>query len=272
MKQETPQRLYQTAREALLAGGRILKKGFRKKRSISYKTPISPVTQIDRESERKIISLIKKRFPKHTFLAEESAFIKKGDLRGSRPDRYRWVIDPLDGTTNYIHFIPQACVSIAVECNGVVLTGGVYDPFRDELFMAMKGKGATCNGQRIRVTRKKKMIDSLMITGFPYDRQKKVPYYLKLVEPFLKSSMGVRRFGSAALDLSWIACGRAEGYWECNLSPWDVAAGSLLVTEAGGRVTDFYGKPIKLDHPSQIVATNKHIHPQVIRNLKNALS
>ncbi|OVE75273.1 hypothetical protein BVX98_07985 [bacterium F11] len=268
MKKDSLSSLYKTVKEALLIGGNILKKGFRSKRHISYKTPISPVTQVDKESERRIVSLIRKRFPHHVFLAEESAFLEKGDISLSDPNRTRWVIDPLDGTTNYIHYIPQACVSVAVEVKGVTLAGGVYDPFREELFMAAKGKGATCNGKKIRVSQKKKMIESLLITGFPYDRDVRSNYYLGLLKPFLKKTMGIRRFGSAALDLAWVACGRAEGYWECNLHPWDVAAGDLLVREAGGMVTDFQGRPYKIDHPLQTLASNSRIHPQLIAMMK----
>jgi len=267
VKSPSLEHLYNTARRALLVGGDVLRRGFGQRNRISYKSAVSPVTQVDQLSERKIIRLILNRFPDHTFMAEESAFVKKGDLGKSRPDRYRWVIDPLDGTINYIHGIPQSCVSVAVERGGEILAGGVYDPFRRELFMAVKGKGATMNGSKIRVSRERKMIRSLLITGFPYDRRTHGDKYLSLLRPFLKKSGGVRRFGAAAIDLAWVACGRAEGFWEMRLQPWDVAGGKLLIEEAGGRVSNFHNKPLDLDSPIQTVASNGLIHKHLTRVL-----
>jgi len=263
--------LYETTRTALLTGGRILRKGFSIKPKISYKSPLSPVTQVDRASERAIISLIRRRFPDHTFLAEESAFLKRGDLGASRPGRYRWVIDPLDGTVNYMHAIPLASVSVAVECNGQVLAGGVYDPFRNELFMAQRGLGATLNGWRIHVSRERALQKALLITGFPYDSGRNSKLYTRVMEPFLRKSMGIRRFGSAAIDLCWIACGRADGYWEFNLSPWDVAAGWLVVEEAGGRLSDFSGGVLNLDEPCQTFASNGLLHAPMLRVFRESL-
>jgi myo-inositol-1(or 4)-monophosphatase len=232
---------------------------------VSYKTATSPVTQVDQASERKIIRLIRKRFPDHTFLAEESAFLKKGDLGKSRLGRYRWVIDPLDGTVNFMHRIPQACVSVAVECGGVVLAGGVYDPFRDELFLAARGKGATLNGKPIRVSRETKLIRALLVTGFPYNHQRNAVYHANLLVPFLTKTADIRRFGAAALDLAWIACGRLDIYWELGLQPWDVAAGWLLIEEAGGKVTDFENKSLSVDRPYKTLATNGRLHDRVVR-------
>lgn len=228
-----------------------------------YKTPTSPVTWVDRESERRIISLIRKRFPTHTFLAEESAFLNGIKKNGSAG--YRWIIDPLDGTVNYLHRIPQSCVSVAVEREGRMLAGGVYDPFRNELFMAVRGKGATQNGRRIRVSKQKEFKRSLLITGFPYNRHELASYLVAMVKPILRQGIDIRRLGAAALDLSWVACGRAEGFWEYKLSPWDVAAGWLLVEEAGGKVTDFKGKPLSIDSPQQTLATNGYIHASMTR-------
>lgn len=256
--------LAQTVKDALFAGRRVLKKGFSEKRRVSYKTPISPVTQVDREAERKIISLIRRRFPGHSFLAEESAFLKHLNMRRISSG-YEWIIDPLDGTVNFLHHVPQFCVSVAVAFNGVVQAGGVMDPMRDELFLAVRGKGATLNGKRIRVSKERRFRRSLLVTGFPYDRYKKYDLYISLLRPFLRKTAGIRRYGSAALDLAWIACGRSEGYWEANLCPWDVAAGWLLVEEAGGKVTDFQGKPYALSDTTQTVASNGRIHHTMVR-------
>lgn len=261
-------RLLDTAKQALLAGGAIVKHGYTVKRRIRYKEPTSPVTQIDLASEKKIIQTIRRRFPDHTFLAEESAFVKKGDLGKSRPDRYRWVIDPLDGTVNFMHGIPLACVSIAVERGGTVLAGGIYDPSHDELFLAAKGQGSTLNGRRIRVSPEKDLGRALLITGFPYDHRDHSNFYMKYVHAFLKKGQDLRRLGSAAIDLAWVACGRAEGFWELKLNPWDVAAGWLLVEEAGGRVSNFRNQRVTIDDTTQTLATNGHIHEAMARVMK----
>ncbi len=269
MKQPSLQQLSTIVKQTLYAGGKIVRDGYYSRRHVSYKTATSPVTQIDRASERAIISIIKKRFPNHTFLAEESAFLKKGDLGKSRPGRYRWVIDPLDGTVNFIHRIPHSCVSVAIEYDGRVLTGGVYDPYRDELFLAVRGHGATMNGRRIRVSTEQKARRALLVTGFPYDHHRHARKHADFLEPFLKNMADVRRLGAAALDLSWVACGRIDAYWEFSLAPWDVAAGWLLVEEAGGRVSDFSGRPLQLDKPIETLATNKALHANVVRIFQN---
>jgi myo-inositol-1(or 4)-monophosphatase len=204
-------------------------------------------------------------------LAEESSYLSRNAPAAARA-AYRWVIDPLDGTANYLHGIPIACVSIALEHNGTVLTGGVYDPFRDELFMATKGKGATLNGKPIHVSSWKKLNHAMIFTGFPYDNPTHIKEYLRGFEPLMKKVMGVRRFGAAAIDLAWVACGRAEGFWEYKLKPWDVAAGVLLIEEAGGRVTDLAGKPLDITAPRKLLAANRAIHPQLIRLFRPALS
>jgi len=259
--------LYRITKKALLAGGAIVRRGFSDKAGIkvSFKTPVSPVTQIDLESEKKIVSIIKSRFPTHTFLAEEMSHLLQVEASAVSSSPYRWIIDPLDGTVNFIHKIPQCGVSVAVEKRGKIIVGGVYDPFRNELFMAVRGKGATLNGRPIRVSREKNLINSLVITGFPYDRNERASQYLSLLLPFLRETADLRRFGAAALDLAWIACGRAEAFLEYKLSPWDVAAGYLIVEEAGGRVTDFSDKPYKVGAPVQTFASNGRIHPAMIR-------
>ena len=261
-------KLADTVRAALLAGGHILRRGFNGPRRVRYKSPTNPVTEVDLASERAILRLIRRRFPSHVFLAEESAHSKAGVVRASHPDRYRWIIDPLDGTVNYVHRLPQSSVSVAVERNGVILTGGVCDPLRGELFLASRGGGATMNGRRIHVSEAPTIERSLLVTGFPYDHRQRPDFYLRYLRPFLKTAMDLRRFGSAALDLSWIACGRVDGYWEHHLNPWDVAAGLLLVQEAGGAVSDFAGGPMDLDAPVETLATNGKIHAAMLRHLR----
>ena len=266
------ERLISTLKQALLLGGDILRRGAKKTLCVSYKSPVSPVTQVDVASEKAIIRAIRSRFPDHGFLAEESDFQRRGIRKKAQPGRWRWIIDPLDGTVNFMHGIPQSVVSIAVERGGVVLAGGVYDPFRRELFLAARGKGATCNGRPIHVSSNKDFLRSLLITGFPYDRKTNADLYLSLIRPFLKKGIDIRRFGAAALDLAWIACGRADGYWEYHLSPWDVAAGALLVEEAGGVVTDFQGRPFNVDSPIETLATNGYLHASLQHIIKKTLA
>ncbi len=268
MKEESLEKLSQTVKKTLLAGGAIIRRGAQGVRRVKYKSTYSPVTQIDVASEKAIFKIVRKTFPGHTFLAEESAFLKKGDLGKSRPGRYRWVIDPLDGTVNFMHRIPQSCVSVAVECNGEVLAGGVYDPYRDELFMAVRGRGATMNGKRIHVSPERRLIRSLAITGFPYDHQKNAAYHARFIQPFLTKFADLRRHGAAALDLSWVACGRVEAFFEFDLNPWDIAAGMLLVKEAGGKLSDFRGAPLHIDRPDQTLATNGHVHSRTVKLFK----
>jgi len=264
--------LKETAKDALIRGGDIVRRGFYRSRRVTYKGPLSPVTQIDLQSERAVIGLIRKRFPGHEFLAEESAFLKKINPHGTASKTYRWLIDPLDGTTNFVHRVPHACVSVAVEHEGEILAGGVIDPFRDELFLAEQGGGAFLNGKRIFVSQEKNLLHSLFITGFPYNHNLYAQKYAKTLVPFLRKTADLRRFGAAAIDLAWIACGRAEGYFEYHLNPWDVGAGYLLVKEAGGEMTDFRGRPFQVLSPVQTLATNREIHKKALNMLRFCLS
>ncbi len=264
--------------ECLLEAGAILKNNWNKPKKIQKKGVINLVTHIDKAAEKAIIQRIRKSFPDHAILAEES-----GALGGIVPIRTRiggsvlwrngecplsrWIIDPLDGTTNFAHNLPLSTVTIGFEHEGAVLMGGVYDPFRGELFFAEKGKGATLNGKRIHVSKTKKLVDSLLCTGFPYDRRKDPDSYLKIFRAFLITAQEIRRLGSAALDLCYVACGRLDGYWEFKLNAWDKAAGMLIVEEAGGKMTDLSGRPATLTG-IQNVATNGHIHPEMLRVLK----
>ncbi len=244
----------ETARDA----GQILLEKFGRKISISKKGDINLVTEADLASEALIIERIKSYYPRHSILAEESgeAVIIGGD------NTWKWIIDPLDGTTNYAHGYPCFCVTIALEHEGEIVIGVTYDPTRNELFAAEKGCGATLDNKPIRVSAETKLADSLIVTGFPYDFKQKPQFERSLTE-FLLKSRGVRRDGSAAIDMAYVACGRFDGFWEEGLSPWDVAAGKLLIEEAGGQVTYYDGSPFSIYAPP-ICASNGGIHGEML--------
>jgi myo-inositol-1(or 4)-monophosphatase len=251
-----------TLKKALARAGGVLRRHFGK---VTYrqKRRADLLTVADLESQREILALIRKGHPEDDYRAEEDAVKRTGA-------EYSWLIDPLDGTTNYAHSYPASCVSIGVLRRGKPALAGVYDPSRDELFLAEKGRGATMNGKRLRVTPTKKVSDSLLITGFAYDRAERADYYLARFKTFMTRCHDVRRSGSAALDLAWIAAGRADGFWEFHLNPWDVAAGWLLVTEAGGTVTDFAGRPWRDAETigAQTLATNGRVHAEMLALLR----
>jgi myo-inositol-1(or 4)-monophosphatase len=217
------------------------------------------VSEIDRASEQLIIGIITSRYPHHAILAEESG-------GGVHAADYRWVIDPLDGTINYIHGVPVFCVTIAIEKKGEIVAGVVYDPNLKELFTAEKGSGAFLNGKRLQVSYTHDLISSLLVTGFPYDIARNPDHAVEHFVHFLPEARGIRRLGSAALDLSYVAAGRFDGFWEVSLNPWDMAAGSLFVLEAGGKVTDFSGNPASI-YKKQIVASNVAIHEAMLKVL-----
>jgi myo-inositol-1(or 4)-monophosphatase len=229
---------------------------------ISFKGEIDLVTGVDRACEDLIVSRLKSHFPDHSFLAEENVYDS-----GSVP--YKWIIDPLDGTTNYAHGFPWFCVSIALEHEGEVLLGVIHHCMMNEMFTAVKGKGAYLNGGPIRVSSRTPLRRSLLATGFPYDRTRDNENNFQNFINFQMSARAVRRAGAAALDLAYVAAGRLDGYWECKLKPWDVAAGSLLVAEAGGTVTNHAGQPYSVyDH--RIVASNGAIHREMLDVLNPA--
>ncbi len=248
-------------REALARAGRVLRRRFGRVRP-AYKGRANIVTQADLESQEEVLGLIRRRLPRDDYMAEEDA----ARLTGAE---FRWVVDPLDGTTNFAHGYPVSCVSIGLLRRGRPVLGGVYDPFRDELFAAEAGRGTRLNGRRVRVSRAARLADALLITGFPYDRAERAAFYLDFYRRFMTVSHDVRRSGSAALDLAWVAAGRADGFWEYGLSPWDVAAGWLLVREAGGKVTDLAGRPWKdpAAYGSRTLASNGRIHDQMVKIL-----
>jgi len=250
------------AREA----GRYLREHVGKVRTISTKDGEmrNLVSEIDRGSEAMIISRIRERYPEHEILAEE------GGTGGTNPE-YRWVIDPLDGTTNYLHGIPVYCVTIGLEHHGVLTAGVVYDPTHDELFVAERGSGAYLNGSRIRVSGTGSLMESVLVTGFPYDVATNPDRAIERFIGFLKASRGVRRLGSAALDLCWVAMGRFDGFWEVNLHPWDIAGGIVIVEEAGGEVSDFSGRTVNIEG-RQILASNRRLHTEMLSVLSASAS
>jgi myo-inositol-1(or 4)-monophosphatase len=250
--------------DAANAGGKIIRRSWQEPKAIDYKGAIDLVTTIDRETERKIVEVIRRNFSDHAILAEEET-----DLPGNGKE-YRWIIDPLDGTTNFAHSYPHFCVSIALECAGEVVLGLVYDPLRSECFKAVKGKGATLNGGPIRVSDVKELDKALLATGFPYDRREKADFYLGFFKAFLTRCQGIRRNGSAALDLCYLACGRIDGFWELKLKPWDTAAAALIVAEAGGRLSDFSSNAFSI-WGNETLASNGFIHNEMVEITEAAL-
>jgi myo-inositol-1(or 4)-monophosphatase len=247
----------QTARDA----GRILAERFGRKIEISNKSEIDLVTESDLASERVIIERIKTYYPRHSILAEESGITNPHDHESD----WRWIIDPLDGTTNYAHGYPCFCVSIALEHHGKMEIGVVYDPLRDEMFAAERGQGASLNGRRINVSRTITLSSALLCTGFPYDVRQRSEFARHFAS-FIMHAQGVRRDGAAALDLAYVAAGRFDGFWEEGLKPWDVAAGTLIIEEAGGRVSNYRGEPFDI-HTPPIMASNGLIHDEMQRVL-----
>jgi myo-inositol-1(or 4)-monophosphatase len=249
----------QTARDA----GRILAERFGRTLEITNKSELDLVTESDLASERLIIERIKTYHPRHAILAEESGASAPVDqeLRSE----WRWIIDPLDGTTNYAHGYPCFCVSMGLEHDGTMELGVIYDPMRDELFTAERGQGASLNGRRIEASPVNSLSGALLCTGFPYDVRERSEFARHFAN-FIMNAQGVRRDGAAALDLAYVACGRFDGFWEEGLKPWDVAAGALMVTEAGGRVSNYTGEPLSIFHPP-ILASNGLLHEQMMHVL-----
>ena len=241
------------------AAGDVLKHYASRDKQVELKGRANLVTVADKESEALIIREIQSRFPEHAVLAEESGLIdREADLA-----RGCWIIDPLDGTTNYAHQFPMYSVSVGFEQHGEILCGAVYDPIRDELFSANRGGGAFLNGRPIEVSGTPDLAASLLLTGFPYDFREKVDSAIALFRAFLMASQAVRRAGSAALDLCYLATGRCDGFWELDLQPWDTAAGSVILKEAGGRVTGFRGEPFSV-YDREILASNSRIHDEMM--------
>lgn len=242
--------------------GAILHNGYNTEHQVDYKGVIDLVTEIDHQSEAYLLGEVQRDFPDHHIFSEES-----GVIEGNND--HVWYIDPLDGTVNYAHHIPIFCVSIAYAHKGKLMLGAIYDPMRDEMFLAERGKGATLNGKHLKVSSATELQKSLLVTGFPYDawntEQDNFNNFIKLG----KLSRGVRRLGSAALDLSYVAAGRFDGFWELALHPWDVAAGGLICEEAGARVTNLKGELDYILPPQSVLATTPGIYERMLKELRS---
>ncbi len=253
--------LKETLLDAVQAGATELKNYFNGKFKVSFKSGINDlVTEADIASEKSIVAVIEKTYPNHFILGEES-----GERKTS--SEYKWIIDPIDGTVNFANGIPICCVSIGLEKEGKMIMGAVYNPLMNEFFFAEKGKGATLNDKKISVSSKKKVEISCLATGFPYTYVEMENGPLEIFSTLIKKGIPVRRLGSPALDLCWVAAGRFDGYFEHNINAWDGAAGFLIVEEAGGKVTDFSGNEYSPYQP-QILATNGIIHSELNEIIK----
>jgi myo-inositol-1(or 4)-monophosphatase len=242
--------------EAIYSGARVIRNCFGRISQINQKGEFDLVTEADTESEKQIMETIRKAFPDHAILAEES-----GANQGAA--EYQWLVDPLDGTTNYVHRLPFFTIAIALLVRDKIVLGLVLNPMDGELFAAITGKGATLNGKPIRVSSTASVCDSLLVTGFPYD-------FSEIIEPAMKrfsicqqASQGVRRLGSAALDICYLACGRFDAFWEQNLKPWDKAAGVIIAAEAGAVITNFSNQPFSINQ-KEILVTNGRIHHEML--------
>ncbi|MFH1452712.1 MAG: inositol monophosphatase family protein [Armatimonadota bacterium] len=246
-----------TAKDAALSAGEYLKGHFGKKHTVSYKGKIDLITEVDKKSEDIISKIIRREFPDHALVGEEGTSVESGS-------GYRWFVDPLDGTTNFAHNFPVFCISIGLQKENEMITGVVYAPVIGELFYAAKGEGAYLGKKRLRVSKIKRIKESLLATGFPYwIKDKKSNKVLKLFKDFVMRAQAVRRAGAAAYDLASLAAGRFDGFWEEGLHPWDIAAGILIVKEAGGIFTDFKGGRLDL-RGRDILASNGLIHKEMI--------
>ena len=245
--------------QAVKKGGKLLKDNFGKVQNISYKGKLDIVTDTDRCCEEIIVSFLAGKFPEHGMLAEECKEIKSKSA-------YRWILDPLDGTTNYAHGYPCFAVSLALEYDNEIVWGAVFDPILDEMFTAELGGGALLNGRPVKVSSTNRLDRGLLCTGFPYDVHDSRHNNLEHFKNFIKTAQAIRRDGSAALDLCYVALGRFDGFWEIKLKPWDMAAGILIVSEAGGKVTGLDGLPFDLNR-GDILASNVLIHDEMLKIL-----
>lgn len=254
----------QSAEKAAREAGKYILSNLGKTKHISFKSKESNlVTEVDKKSEEIIIESLLKDFPDFDILAEESG------ASSTKNSEFMWVIDPLDGTTNFAHGLPIFSVSIGLIKGSEVIAGVVYDPTRDQLFSAEKGKGAYLNGKKLSVSKTKEINKALLVTGFPYNVEENPDFCFERFIVMTKNSRAVRRLGSAALDFAYVAAGIFDGFWEVKLNPWDIAAGLLLVKEAGGKVTNFKGEESDIFNP-QILASNGHIHEKMIELLEFA--
>jgi len=241
--------------------GEIQKAGYNKEHQVGYKGVIDLVTEVDHKCEAYLLGEVRRDFPDHHIFAEESGIIQGND-------EHIWYIDPLDGTVNYAHHVPIFCVSIGYAYKGTLTLGAVYDPMRDEMFIAERGKGAYLNGRQLNASAATELQKSLLVTGFPYDAWDTTHDNFSNFIKFAKLTQGVRRLGSAALDLCYVGAGRFDGFWELSLKPWDVAAGGIICEEAGGKVTNIWGEPDYISEPQSILATAPGIHADMLAKLQ----
>jgi myo-inositol-1(or 4)-monophosphatase len=249
--------LMRSCEEAARRGGEVLRRAFGRRRTIEYKGGIDLVTDADRASEEVLLDFLRTRFPGVAVLAEESG------ATGGSGGGLRFIVDPLDGTTNYAHGLPHFAVNVGVEDEAGLAAGATYDPVRDELFLAGRGMGATLNGDRIATSDRGELKGALLCTGFPYDVHQSPEMPLRLFGAYMTRARAIRRMGAAALDLAYVACGRFDGFWEMRLKPWDLAPGILLVREARGLVADFDGGQ-RMMETGEICAANAPLHPQLM--------
>lgn len=251
--------------EAAHAGAKEILRFFNSDFKVSKKEGVNNlVTEADHAAEKAIIEVIHRYYPDHQVLGEESGALVKDSA-------YKWIVDPIDGTVNFAHGIPLNCVSIAIEHEQEIIMGAVYNPHLNEFFFAEKGKGATLNDRPIRVSDEQEAIHACLVTGFPYTYINMPNGPLEIFERFVRKGVPVRRLGSAAIDLCWVACGRFDGFYEHKLEPWDSAAGYLIVEEAGGRVTDLDGNKFSV-YQHKILATNGKIHDEMVEVIQNRKS
>jgi len=252
------------AEQACRVAGQLQRDGLKRARQIEFKGSINLVTDVDKACEKEIVDLLQGKFPHHDILAEEGS--------GRRKDsEYKWIIDPLDGTTNYAHGYKLFCISIALEYRGEIIVGAVYEPNRDEMFLAEQRNGARLNGEKIQVSEVADLNHAMLATGFAYNVRETKNNNLDHFQKFLMKAQAIRRDGVAAIDLCYIADGRYDGFWELNLFPWDVAAGLLMIQEAGGRVTDFRGRPFDI-YAKEILASNGKFHDAMVEVLNSPLA
>jgi myo-inositol-1(or 4)-monophosphatase len=250
--------LKNTLLRAIHAGADLLRHYFEGTFEIQSKDSLNNlVTEVDKKAEEAIIDVIRAEFPEHFILSEEAGEMSTGS-------EYKWIIDPIDGTVNFAHGIPICCISIGLEHNGVMMLGAVFNPFMNELFFAERGKGAFLNNRPLKVSNNNQMESACLVTGFPYRWVEVHMDPISVFERFIRMGLPVRRLGSAAIDLCWVAAGRFDGFWEYNLNPWDIAAGYLIIEEAGGRISNFNGDPYSV-YDKQTLATNGKIHEAMLK-------
>ena len=249
------------ASQAVLAAGALQKERYGQDVAVEHKGEIDLVTEVDRACERVILELLRSRFPDHDVVTEETDLARRGS-------RFVWYVDPLDGTTNFAHGYPFFCASVALTRDGELLAGAIFDPIKQELFSTERGAGAHLNGRRLEVSSASELLNSMLVTGFPYDLRSDVQNKLRLFNRFIGEARAIRRDGAAALDLCYLAAGRIDGFWEENLHLWDILAGTLLIQEAGGRVTRFDGAPLGL-RADEVLATNGRLHEPMMAIIRS---